>query len=376
MNRRLSLFAALAICGSAGAQEPPGPIAAVWSSYHDYDATTALLQQLADQFPALMKLETIGDSEQGRPVWLVTIPNPDVVPGTEGRVKVLFDGAMHGSEVIASESMLYYVQYLLNGYDTDPTAREIVDGWTTYVVPMVNPDGVMRGKTSDDYKDARKNARRVDLNRNFDWLWPPTCSSSGCPSGCTTSCYEYPGPAAFSEAESRLIRDQLASRGVFLYVNGHAGLSVEQISRPDSFENPEDEARHLEIQRCVRSISSGIFHVTPGSQRGSSKNWGYGVPMLALRETGMPTLAFVLEIYTIDAIRPGASNHWWWCRYNPPEALDDEVAQWCINGTTQWCPPTGCVPADTKGNRMEIVKNALIYLARTSVGGVSECPAP
>ncbi len=369
--RRLALFAAL-VCGSAAAQE--GPIPAVWDSYHDYDATTTLLQRLSTDFQPLMKLETVGESEQGRPIWLVTIPNPDMVPGTEDRVKVLFDGAMHGSEVIASESMLYYIQYLLNGYGSDPTAREIVDGWTTYVVPMVNPDGVMRGKTSNDYKLARKNARRVDLNRNFDWLWPPTCSPTGCPSGCTINCFEYPGPEAFSEVESRLIRDQLTARGIFLYVNGHAGLSVEQISRPDFFENPDDETRHLQIQRCVRSISNGIFHVTPGSQRGSSKNWDYGVPMLALREAGMPTLAFVLEIYTIDPIRPGNNNQWWWCRYNPPVALDDEVAQWCIKGTTEWCE-RGCTPVDTMGNRMEIVKDALIYLTRTSVGGVTECPA-
>ena len=374
--RRLALLAAVVVWGSAFAQEPPGPIAAVWSSYHDYDSMTALLQQLSAQFPSLMKLETIGRSEQSREIWLVTIPNPDVVAGTENRVTVLFDGAIHGSEVISAESMLYYIQYLLNGYPADPTAREIVDGWTTYVVPMVNPDGVMAGKTSDDYKDARRNANRVDLNRNFDWFWPPPCSPTGCPSGCTPNCFEYPGPAEFSEAESRLIRDQLNLRNVFLYVNGHAGLSVEQISRPDLFENPDDETRHLEIQRCVRSISSGIFRVVPGSQPASSKNWAFGVPLRVLRDSGLPTLAFVLEIYTIDAIRPGSGNHWWWCRYNPPAAFGDEVAQWCTNGTRQWCPPDGCVPTDTMGNRMEIVKNALVYLTRTSPGGVAQCPAP
>jgi len=367
--KKFVLLATLVVCRAAAAQEPPGPISAVWNSYHDYDALTALLQQLSAQFPNLMKVESIGASEQQRPIWLVTIPNPDMVPGTAERVKVFFDGSMHGSEVIASESMLYYIQYLLNGYDIDPTAREIVDGWTTYVVPMVNPDGVMAGKTSNDYKDARRNANRVDLNRNYDWFWPPTCSSTGCPSGCTTSCYEYPGPAAFSEAESRVIADQLNALGVFLYLNGHAGLSVEQISRPDLFENPADQARHLAIQQCVRSISSGIFHVVPGSQPASSKNWAYGIPLRALRDAGLPTLSFVLEIYTIDAIQPGSGNHWWWCRYNPPVALDDEVAQWCTSGT-------GYAPVDTMGNRMEIVKNVLIYLTRTSVGGVAQCPGP
>ena len=45
-----------------------------------------------------------------------------------------------------------------------------------------------------------------------------------------------------------------------------------------------------------------------------------------------------------------------------------------IKGTTEWCE-RGCTPVDTMGNRMAIVKDALIYLTRTSVGGVTECPA-
>jgi murein tripeptide amidase MpaA len=120
-----------------------------------------------------MTLEVIGSSVQGREIWLATITNQDL-PGE--KPKALFDGAMHGSEVIGSESMLHYINFLVTQYDSDETAREIVDKWITYVVPMVNPDGVENGKVSSDYRAARKNANLaiperpetgVDLNRNL-----------------------------------------------------------------------------------------------------------------------------------------------------------------------------------------------------------------
>lgn len=354
-----ALLSLPAIC-PALAQEPPGPPAAVWQAYHDYQALSDELAQLSFLFPKLMTTESIGQSVQGREIWLVTITNKSLLGE---KPKVFFDGAMHGSEVIAVESMLYYIKFLAEQYGSNPTAREIVDGWITYVVPMVNPDGVEGAKSSDDYKAARKNANRVDLNRNFDWDWPPACGSS-CASPCQPSCFQYPGTSAFSEPESQIIRDQMIAKRPSLYLSGHAGLSFEQLIRPGLFDDPAEQARHIIIQDCVQALTP--FRKTSGNQGGAAKNWIYGVPMQELRADGQHPLAFNLEIYSIPSITPGFGNHYWWCRYNPPAAADDSIAQWCTNGT-------GEAPTDTLVSRMEKVKTVLTYLTQASTG-LLECP--
>src|SRR5205085_206065 len=67
-------------------------------------------------------------------------------------------------------------------------ARRTPAGLTLYTVRSVNPDGLARG--------TRVNARGVDLNRNFAHRWARTARGRF-----------YGGPRAFSEPESRALRD-------------------------------------------------------------------------------------------------------------------------------------------------------------------------
>src|SRR5437588_4678987 len=96
--RWLGILAGLAF--PAGAQPPQK----VWSYYHDHARLSRDLQDLQRTFPEIVKLESIGRSVQGREIWLVTIAKG----GRRGQPQVLFDGAMHGSEVIGAESLLSY----------------------------------------------------------------------------------------------------------------------------------------------------------------------------------------------------------------------------------------------------------------------------
>lgn len=136
---------------------PDSPAAEIFEEYHNYDAMTAELQQLADTFPHLVTLESAGQSVQGRELWLVKISdNPEQ---DEAEPKLLYIANMHGDEVVGREMMIYLVRQLATTYETSERIRNLVNNAQIYVMPSMNPDGFERR--------SRYNANNADLNRNF-----------------------------------------------------------------------------------------------------------------------------------------------------------------------------------------------------------------
>ena len=153
---------------------PPSPLATVTVA-----ATVALLAGLGDAAPAsgALKRITFGDSAGGMKLRAVRLGDPDA------RRKALVVGSIHGDESEGHE----IVRRLRRSHRNTPAVQ-------LWVVTSVNPDGVQAG--------TRRNARGVDLNRNFSYRWR---------GGVPPSSGYYPGPHPFSEPESRAVR-RLARR--------------------------------------------------------------------------------------------------------------------------------------------------------------------
>lgn len=98
----------------------------------------------SDRRPAVLESRTIGHSVQGRPIRAWRLGRP-------GKRRIVLISTMHGNEPHTRRILA-----------TLRDGREIrgIDLW---VVPVLNPDGLARG--------TRRNARGVDLNRNFPWSW-------------------------------------------------------------------------------------------------------------------------------------------------------------------------------------------------------------
>ena len=112
--------------------------------------------------------ETIGRSEQGRPIRALRVGSP------RARVKVLVVGTIHGNE----QAGRAVVARLRRAHPPRGTALWLVDD--------ANPDGTAA--------NARHNSNGVDLNRNFPYRWQPQ-----------DGVYESgAGPA--SEAETRVMQ--------------------------------------------------------------------------------------------------------------------------------------------------------------------------
>jgi hypothetical protein len=112
--------------------------------------------------------ETIGRSEQGRPIRALRVGSP------RARVKLLLVGTVHGNE----QAGRAVTARLRRARPPRGTALWLVDD--------ANPDGTAAG--------TRHNANGVDLNRNFPYRWQPQ-----------DGVYESgPGPA--SEAETQVMQ--------------------------------------------------------------------------------------------------------------------------------------------------------------------------
>lgn len=108
--------------------------------YYRYDELTRILNELAQDFPGLMRMESIGKSYEGRDVWLATITNAETGPDKE-KPALWVDGNIHASEVSPASVCIYFINYLLTNYGTDPDVTRALDTRAFYVCPRVNPDG-------------------------------------------------------------------------------------------------------------------------------------------------------------------------------------------------------------------------------------------
>ena len=130
-----------------------------------YPLLTAEMQRLATDHPGLVRLSSAGQSRLGLDLWLLEIAdfdNPERRP-LEEREVVYLDGGTHSNEYSGVYFTTEWAQFLLDEYETNETARWIVQNRHVFILPMVNPDG--------SNAMGRLNALTVNVNRNFPATW-------------------------------------------------------------------------------------------------------------------------------------------------------------------------------------------------------------
>ena len=176
------------------------------ASYHSAASLEQDMRQLADRQPEIVELREIGRSVENRPIWALRIGE------RRGSTrKVAFLGCHHAREWVAVEVPYRLAEYLVSHAHQNPVQQWLTQG-EIWVAPMVNPDGHEYSRTED--RLWRKNRRPnpdgsfgVDPNRNYGYMWGTlnVSTSSHVPSDET-----YVGPHAFSEPETRTVRDLIA----------------------------------------------------------------------------------------------------------------------------------------------------------------------
>jgi carboxypeptidase D len=138
--------------------------------YHTYETLTSDLAAIAADHPDITDLVTIGQSVQGRELWMMKITdNPDV---EEDEPEIHYISSMHGDEVVGKELCFNLINYLTDNYGSDPRITDLVNSTEIRIMPSMNPDGTAMGQ--------RYNANGVDLNRDFpDQFIDPVNTTAG-----------------------------------------------------------------------------------------------------------------------------------------------------------------------------------------------------
>jgi len=171
--------------------------------YHRYDEINAYFKQVARDNPTLVKINLVGHSGENREINGLTI-------GINSNAKkpiFYLDAGIHAREWVAPATALYIINDLVTKANTDATIKALLTKYDFFIIPVVNPDGYHYTWTAN--RNWRKNRSRpqpfsgcygVDPNRNFD-------AGFGGASTSSNPCSDlYPGPNAFSEAESRAVK--------------------------------------------------------------------------------------------------------------------------------------------------------------------------
>ena len=125
--------------------------------FYRYEELSQVLHDFAENYPELMRLESIGKSHEGRDIWLATITNFAIGPDLE-KPAVWVDGNIHATEVSPSTACLYHLNKLLTEYGQDDEVTRCLDTRTFYICPRINPDGA-EWALADNPKFVRSSTR-------------------------------------------------------------------------------------------------------------------------------------------------------------------------------------------------------------------------
>ncbi len=111
-----------------------------FDTYYRYEALTGFLEDWASRYPSLCRLESLGQSYEGREIWVMTLTNNETGPDTE-KPGFWVDGNIHATAVSPSSAALYLIHILLTRYGQEDRVTYALDSRAFYIVPRLNPDG-------------------------------------------------------------------------------------------------------------------------------------------------------------------------------------------------------------------------------------------
>jgi hypothetical protein len=192
--------------------------------YRTYEQMYDELSTLQASYPSIARLDTIGYSLEGRPIYAFKISD-NVEVDEEDEPEVQFNGMVHAREPMGLEICMTTINYLFVN-QAEPEVADMINTMEIWFVPIINVDGYVYNETTNPGGGGmwRKNRRDngdgsfgVDLNRNWGFKWAAYPNSS--PDGSTEI---YHGTGPFSEPATQVMREFINAHEFIAIVNYHS----------------------------------------------------------------------------------------------------------------------------------------------------------
>lgn len=145
LSSLMASLCVLAVGGSAPLRaqgstlvDPDGTVD--WGRYYTAGETEQILREFHALYPELTELYSIGESFEGRKLWVMEVTAESTGPASE-KPALYLDGGIHAGELTGSQVALYVMGQLLSRYGRDPEVTGVMEAYAFYIRPKFNPDG-------------------------------------------------------------------------------------------------------------------------------------------------------------------------------------------------------------------------------------------
>lgn len=242
--------------------------------YRPLDTICAWMGLLAQTYPDIVTIETIGHTYEGRPyqVLHVSVQSEDI--SHDEKKTIVVTGGVHAREWISVSSVLYSVYEILNHYESNPGDWAELAKLDFLFIPVSNPDGYEyswstdrlwrknRQPQSGDSSDAP--CRGIDIDHSYDFHWTKL-SDNVCGEEFSGN---YPFEAIELQVWDSYLNRTNEDHKIWGYIDLHS--YSQEILYPYAYscdQQPRDEENLIElaygISKAIRLTSGKYYNVLP-----------------------------------------------------------------------------------------------------------------
>ena len=213
--------------------------------YYTLEEAIQRLDDIHEEYPDFVSEKiSLGQSFEGRDIYAIKVSAN--VNLDENKPEILYTGMHHAREPMSFMNLYYFIYWILENYNIDADATQILNTREMWFIPIVNPDGYEynRSIAPNGGGMQRKNMRNtcngsadgIDPNRNYDYMWGLDNQGSS-PEPCSET---YRGTSAFSEPETQAVRDFIEQKDFTIAMNYHSYSNLLIYPFGYSYDNPMD----------------------------------------------------------------------------------------------------------------------------------------